>query len=140
MSRSWSDYGLHDRARALLEKERVIAGLRQEVVLRFVTPLKDGDAIPDLGNFEAYTKTVSDWVPFHDPGYEAEETSRQEVWYGEEQVYHKLTFRDGRVWETYEQACEWSSGPHTYLALRDFVTKEPIKESLWTDEEIRECL
>ena len=52
----------------------------------------------------------------------------------------QYTFSDKTVIEEYVQAEPWSSGPVVFLALRDGVTKKPIPESLWTEEEIDECL
>lgn len=48
----------------------------------------------------------------------------------------KYTFPDGRVWEEYEQAAPWSSGPVIFLALKDTKTGTIIKESLWSEAEI----
>jgi len=48
--------------------------------------------------------------------------------------------KDGRVIEEYEQCVPWSSGPVIFTAFRDAKTKEPIKETLWTEDEIEKYL
>lgn len=52
---------------------------------------------------------------------------------------NKYTFPSGRVVFEFEQASPWSSGPVMFLALKD-ENGEPIKKSLWTEEEIEEYL
>ena len=48
----------------------------------------------------------------------------------------KYTTTNGCEVEEYVQSERWSSGPCIFLALRYSGTKEPIKESLWSDVEI----
>ncbi len=52
---------------------------------------------------------------------------------------YKYTFPDGKVVQEFLQAEPWSSGPVIFVALED-EAGNPIKESLWIDEEISEYL
>lgn len=49
---------------------------------------------------------------------------------------HRYTMADGKVYEEYIQAEPWSSGPVYHIALKDAKTGKPVRQSLWTDEEI----
>jgi hypothetical protein len=60
--------------------------------------------------------------------------AQEDSWYGEGPTIEKFTFSDGRVWESYIQEEPWSSGPVTFMAMRDFTTREPITETLWPQE------
>ncbi len=71
-----------------------------------------------------------------DSDYVKEEMNRIDVWYGAELVLSRYRFEDGRILEDYIQAEPWSSGPHTFLALRDAITKKPLPETLWSEETI----
>ncbi len=56
-----------------------------------------------------------------------------------EEPVHKLTtykHKNGKEIEEYIQAEPWSSGPMIFLALRYKENKNPIKSSLWSEEEI----
>jgi len=48
----------------------------------------------------------------------------------------KHTMPDGRVYKEFLQASPWSSGPMFFIALK--LDGEIVKESLWTDEEMRD--
>jgi len=51
----------------------------------------------------------------------------------------KYTLPNGDVYQEFVQAEPWSSGPCTFLALKDKTGNE-VKESLWTDQEIESHL
>ena len=56
-----------------------------------------------------------------------------------DEVVHTLKeyeMNDGTKIEEYIQAEPWSSGPCIYLALKNAETKEPILDSLWSEDEI----
>ena len=57
----------------------------------------------------------------------------------DEHPLYKHTFPDGRIYFEFLQASPWYSGPVMFLALKDEQGNE-IKESLWTEEEMREYL
>ena len=66
-------------------------------------------------------------------------------WYDETMDLNQYHFPDGTVMEEYVQNQPWSSGPCTFLALKELVPdpknfggfkREVVPESLWTDEEI----
>jgi len=59
--------------------------------------------------------------------------------FGEKYPLYKYTFPDGRVYYEKVQRCIWSSGPVFFLALQD-EEGNWVPESLWTEEEIRDCL
>lgn len=46
------------------------------------------------------------------------------------------TLKDGREVEEYVQEEIWSSGPMIFLALKDYISKEPLKDTLWTCTEL----
>jgi len=55
---------------------------------------------------------------------------------------HDLTryiLPNGDVYEEFEQASPWSSGPCMFLALKD-KNGDVVKESIWTDQEIEQAL
>jgi len=52
---------------------------------------------------------------------------------------HEYKVIDGRVFYSYVQEEIWSSGPVIFLALMD-ENKNPIPESLWTEEEMEHYL
>ena len=51
----------------------------------------------------------------------------------------RYTLPNGDVYQEFEQASPWSSGPCIFLALTDKSGNE-VKESLWTDQEIESHL
>jgi hypothetical protein len=73
------------------------------------------------------------------PSYEKDLLAFRECWYGEGFHLVRYTLPDGRKLVTFIQAEPWSSGPYTFLALKDEATGEPLAESLWTDQEIAEA-
>lgn len=68
--------------------------------------------------------------------YTKEVYGERNPWYDEKMSLHIYRFSDGRVLEDYIQAEPWSSGPCTFMALRDHVTKEPLVETLWDQDTI----
>jgi hypothetical protein len=52
---------------------------------------------------------------------------------------HRYTLPGGKVYEEYVQADPWSSGPVYHIALRDVKTGKPVRQSLWTQDEIDHC-
>jgi hypothetical protein len=56
----------------------------------------------------------------------------------EEQVHELVEYVTigGSTVEEYIQAEPWSSGPVIFLALRFKETKEPIRQSLWSEDDI----
>lgn len=118
MGRSWQYIGFSQAARKLLG-ETVRVGTRVVIEL-------------DLQGHPTNTYTQD----IFRPNYTKEERDRVDPFCGEEHVFYTYTFDDGRVWEDYTQAEPWSSGPCTFMALRDVKTKEPIAESLWPQANI----
>jgi len=74
--------------------------------------------------------------PIMAKAYTEEVYETHNPWYDEKEDLLILRFNDGRVLETYVQAEPWSSGPCTFYAIRDHVTKEPIPETLWSEDQI----
>jgi len=52
---------------------------------------------------------------------------------------YKYTFPDGKIIYEFLQAQPWSSGPMMFIALED-KEGERLRESLWTDKEIKKYL
>ena len=68
-------------------------------------------------------------------------TANHENVYGmfDEIVYVLQDYFDGRYkYREYIQAEPWSSGPCIFIALWDIENNIPVKDSLWTDEEINQ--
>ena len=118
MSRSWQYIGFNPIADALLQ-DNVKTGTRVVVEL-------------DLEGHPTNTYTQAIFAP----AYTKEQYAVEEPWMESENMLYRYTFSDGRVLEDYVQAEPWSSGPCTFMALRDAVTKEPIVETLWPQEVI----
>lgn len=118
MSRTWTNWGYTPKANEILSKKK-------KTGYRIITEYNlDGEVI---------SKKHEDIFDFD---YVKEEINRADVWYGREVILCRYRFEDGRVLEDYIQAAPWSSGPHTFLALRDVITKEPLAETLWPEETI----
>lgn len=118
MSRTWSNWGHTNKALEILSKKK-------KTGYRIITDHNlDGEVI---------LERREDILDFN---YVKEEIDRIDVWYGEELTLYRYRFEDGRVLEDYIQAEISSSGPHTFLALRDAATKNPITETLWSEETI----
>lgn len=88
------------------------------------------------GRTETSTRQVDD------PLYKAEPT--KDLYYGmfDSEEYSLMQYRNkstGNIdYVEFLQSNNWSSGPCLFLALRDG-KGEVVKESLWSDEEIREA-
>lgn len=52
---------------------------------------------------------------------------------------HLYTMKDGTVYMEYVQETPWSSGPMYFLGLKD-KDGNPIKDLLWTEEEIEKMI
>lgn len=59
------------------------------------------------------------------------------VWTINEYVEDKIGYP---LYIDYVQCEVWSSGPVIFLAIKDRLTNEPVKETLWTDEELNRYL
>ena len=53
-------------------------------------------------------------------------------------ILQRYYLKTGKYVDEYVQATVWSSGPVIFLALQDH-NGIPIKESLWSDEDINNC-
>jgi hypothetical protein len=116
--RSWQYQGFTPAANAILS-EKVEIGIKT-----FTTVFHDDR--PDLVGSE----------PVYEKAYTEEVYKTENPWYDSNHDLHILRFSDGRVLETYVQAEPWSSGPCTFMAIRDHVTKEPVVETLWSQRDI----
>lgn len=121
MSRSWQYMGFNDAASEMLN-ETVKAGTRQTKDFDLEGNMIGGFTTDLLEN--ACTKV---------------EYARENPWMDSVNVLYRYTFRDGRVLEGYTQAEPWSSGPCTFMALRDAETKEPVPETLWSEKDINDA-
>lgn len=118
MSRSWQYMGFNPAATAVLD----------ETVKVGTSKIKNFDLEGNV--IGGYTTDILE------PAYTAVEYAREQPWYDGANVMYRYTFRDGRVLEGYVQAEPWSSGPCTFMALRDAETKEPVPETLWSEADI----
>lgn len=118
MSRSWQYMGFNPAATAILD-ETVKVGTSK------------------IQNFDLEGNIVSGHTTDRlEAAYDAVEYARENPWCESYNVLYRYTFRDGRILEGYVQAEPWSSGPCTFMALRDAVTKEPVLETLWSEADI----
>ncbi len=123
MARSWTLVGFNQVATDILN-EKIRVGKKTWTIV-YDNPDRECETGGEEEIFEpTYTKEV----------YET-----RNPWYESELPLHVYTFSDGRVLESYVQAEPWSSGPNTFLALRDHATKEPVEGTLWPQEEIDSC-
>lgn len=118
MSRTWTNWGFNEVAKKILSKNKKIG----------IQITSDYDLEGNLIN-----ETRKDLLVFD---YDKEESLREDIWYRQELIHYRYKFSDGRILESYVQAEPQSSGPHTFLALRDAITKEPLLETLWPEETI----
>lgn len=117
MSRSWQYIGFNEAAQAILAETKKVGTMVITI-------------IPLEGKPNVRTEDVLE------PAYTKEVYERQEPWIESTNELYRYTFSDGRVLEGYVQAEPWSSGPCTFMALRDAATGEPIAETLWPQSDI----
>lgn len=113
--RCWQYQGFNSEAQKILD-EKIKVGERNSLVTYF-----DGrqpSTVNEKEDVLEHPFTIEKYE-FHNP------------WMDEGCNLLLFRFNDGRVLESYVQAEPWSSGPCTFMALRDHVTKEPVVETLW---------
>lgn len=122
MSRSDQYIGLNQRASEIVKGEPVLAYV-EEVQRTF----------PD-GHFERFDAT-----PIYEMSVKREHHGSFDGAFGNSFELKEYIFPDGRVYAEYIQETIWSSGPMYFLALQD-ESENPIKESLWTEEEFQKYM
>ena len=123
--RCWQYQGFNSAAMLILD-EKVQVGIK-----RFQIDYTDGR--PEEERF------VNGEEPIMESAYTSEVYDTRHPFYEDVHDLQIYRFKDGRILEDYVQEEPWSSGPCTFMALRDHDTKEPLPETLWSQEIIDNC-
>lgn len=116
--RCWQYQGFNNEAQKILDEE-IKVGVKTSTFI-----YEDGRVPSEVSVKEdVFEKPyITEKYEFHNPWYDS----------GCDLLIYR--FKDGKILESYVQAEPWSSGPCTFLALRDHVTKEPLVETLWDEK------
>jgi hypothetical protein len=119
--RCWQYIGFNEAAKKILAETKTVGD--KEITCRY---------IDDRG--------ITTWKEqIKESAYTKERYAVEQPWYDSENELYRYKFDDGRILEDYVQAEPWSSGPCTFMALRDAVSKEPLTETLWSEEDIQKA-
>ena len=108
--------GLNDRAKKIVEG--TVVSIQRKII----------DTYPDGRVEESTTEVEVSDVTIEDTETFAEGFNKYPL--------YKYTLVGGTEYFEYVQEEPWSSGPMFFIALKD-QNGNPVKDSLWTDEELR---